>query len=207
MMKNIIKPVFVILLLIYIYNQLENKKCIEIAKLTKQHDIDNIYYMLYIIDNVYRLSNIFYIITNNTLLGTVRHKRIIPWDTYGSISILLEYIDNVLKLETELKRYNIKHIYDKNGYMWYVLYNSDNKYIAGIKVVILKKESNLYYDIYNSKIFYKKYEIFPRARYRLNKINVMGPRIPNDYLKRTYNKNVLTTCSNTVQLKLTQEDI
>jgi phosphorylcholine metabolism protein LicD len=133
-------------------------------------------------------NNITYWIIGGTLLGSVRHGDIVPWDDDVDIGILEKDFDKLIGLNQIFNSlgYEIApdwkiHKFRKIGISYpfidiFVYTNIDNTYHMNRQDLREKWPSEYYsYD-----------ELFPLKKYSLNKLTVTGPNYPIGYLNRMY---------------------
>ncbi len=99
---------------------------------------NHLYELMRFVDEIFRKYHMEYVINYGTLLGAIRHKGLIPWDTDIDVSLdvdIKEKMLKVLEFETQDKSYIIK--------------NEDTKDLVRL---FFSKENSLHIDFY----FYKK---------------------------------------------------
>ena len=105
-----IKILIIILLFYIFFNHLENEteKINTISnkfKHTNKKAIKKLAEGMKIIHDIFNKHNIFYQIAYGSLLGSIRHQKIIPWDDDADLHIYLKDIDKIMKLKTEFNKY------------------------------------------------------------------------------------------------------
>lgn len=133
-------------------------------------------------------SNIIYWIIGGSLLGSVRHGDIVPWDDDADIGILETDLDKIIKLNKILnpngyeiiphwKIYKFKKIGQSYPFVDIFLYTlKDNKYQMNNDDLISKWPNE----------YYTKDELFPLKRYSFGELSLNGPNYPIAYLNRMY---------------------
>lgn len=139
------------------------------------------------VHNTLEDNNIPYFIICGTLLGSIRHSEIIPWDDDIDIGILEEDLDRFNSL------FENKHKFIKAGK------NGCGKIYANEKVAIdifpFTKKGNRYEyleDLAKSKWpgeYFEENELFPLCKYKLGKLNLWGPKQFLPYANRAWGKN------------------
>lgn len=166
---------------------------------TNQNHIKELYTLLYCVHNGLISQGIPYIANGGTLIGTARHKGIIPWDNDLDIAI------NEKDIPTVLSR-NFRNIMKYDGYSivdsrrkdgWIIIKKENNKKIfCDIFILKYKKHKNknvlTHSDSRVRKLWPKDYydvkDVFPLRQYTFGKLVILGPRDYNSYLERAYGK-------------------
>ena len=195
-MKNIyLILLFVILIAFVIFYNCDNKENFEVD-IADEKTILQLYQIMYDVDQIFTKYGINYIVEGGTLLGTIRHKGIIPFDDDADVEI--DKNDVPLFLSTTIafknKGYDIVEtwfgykIFSENakqveGYNW--------KYPA-LDVFIVEKTGDRYKFSYDraektfGKCYFKIDELYPLKRYTFGEIEVNGPAKYKEYLDRCY---------------------
>ena len=165
---------------------------------------NNINYGLKIIDKIFNENGIYYTIAYGTLLGAVRHWKMIEWDDDADIHILRKDIDKILNLKSEFLKYGLvvekdwkllKIYFNDKKYPFIDLFPIDN---MNGKTKRCGPKSNTCTQI-NEKWWTSWYG-FPfswlekRVRFKFGKIYVWGPINYIELLHYWYGKRCLTTC-------------
>ena len=154
-------------------------------------------------------NDISYWVTGGSLLGSIRHKGIIPWDDDGDICIMRKDVSKLRKLKQFFKRKGYT-IYDgddededstdenyclerRNTCNWYVYPNSKNS--LGVDLFIMERIGPIitYADSYwrsaenGGKACYFLYKyVFPLVPERFGNFWVMTPFNAIDHLNQCY---------------------
>ncbi len=198
----VILHVVVICLLIYYYNitseifapALDGHNIV--LKKAKPEIISQIYKLIYDVDKILSDADIKYWVEGGTLLGTVRHGGIIPWDDDADIQILQA---------DEAKLVSITKIFSDNNYelvpTWfgYKVFsvngketNNPNWKYPSLDIFIVKPDNSKYtYSHWRArftfgKCYFKIDEIFPLKRMKFGEFSVNVPNITDKYLSRCY---------------------
>jgi lipopolysaccharide cholinephosphotransferase len=148
-------------------------------------DINN---YLQIISNIFDNHDIKYWIISGTLLGSVRHGDMVPWDDDADIGVLESDINKILGLNEYLKTigYEIAkswriHKFRKIGTEYpfvdiFCFIKEKNKYIMN--------HIDLIYEWPNE--YYLEDELFPLKKYKFGNMYLYGPNYPLKHLDRMY---------------------
>lgn len=158
-----------------------------------QNGINNIYNLLQHIDCEFNKNNIPYIMIGGTLLGSVRHNGLIPWDTDGDLAVINKSFDEILTILKPLKKYNIEYYLNRYGGIIKVKYKNSKEIID---IFILEKTLSIDNEIlyrfsfpYNKKYpneYFTHNELFPLYPYKFGPLILNGPNLYINYLNRTY---------------------
>lgn len=160
------------------------------------------------IDKIFNKHNIWYVGAFGTLLGTIRHWDMIPWDDDGDIIVMRKDVDDILLLKDEFK--NEGYIME---YEWKLIkiYPNANKY-PFVDIFIfdnIDEKAARCHEPYNEECVCKVSKDakwwwndvgFPfewlkkRHRAKYGNIKIWIPDKAVQMLKYWYGTNVLTTC-------------
>lgn len=157
---------------------------------------NDIYDILDIIHKLFTKYKITYWIMSGTLLGAIRHKKIIPWDDDADIGALLKDSSKIVNLKEELLEngYDIcdffggYKIFKINGY---IIPNYQWKF-PFCDIFILNLKNNIYKCIsekaqeYWPDEYFKYNEIYPIRTIKFNNIYVNTINKPYPYLDRYF---------------------
>lgn len=173
-----------------------NNKCYDI-KITDKNTHDNLYKIMYNFDMVCKKYNLEYFATAGTLLGAIRHKKIIPWDDDLDVIIKIEYIDKLTnKVFPELFR---KGFAIERG----TLTNNYRLIIKGLQYPFMDiffyidqgsnivSKSTYFSLLYPKEKKLSKDLIYPLKRYKFGNIEVNGPNKAVMFLKKIYGNKVM----------------
>lgn len=188
---NIIPIIIIIFVItIFIFSNRYNSECIrDIDELimTEEERFELISY-LQVLSNILNNNNINYWIMSGSLLGSVRHGEIIPWDDDADIGIMETDLEKLLLLNKELndlgfevipswKIYKFKKIGKDYPFVDIFCFTKDNdRYI--LNHVDLR-------ETWPNEYFYED-ELFPLKIYNFGPIYLKGPNYPIEYLDRMY---------------------
>lgn len=166
----------------------EEKECKENFDVITDLEKIEISNLLEILTDYMDSNKIRYWIIGGTLLGSVRHGDIIPWDDDADIGIFEEEFNKLLELNSTFNALGYEIVPDWKIYKFRKIGNSypfvdvftytniDNVYHMN-KQDLRDKWPNEYYS-YN--------ELFPLKKYKFGKLNLTGPNYPIAYLNRMY---------------------
>ena len=153
----------------------------------KNHLIELLSYIIKVLDE----NKIIYFLDYGTLLGCVRNKSFIPWDTDIDISV----IDNN-------KLNQIMDIISKNNKNYYLVKESNNFYRLNfskknslhIDISIRKKQNNnVYTDKYTEKYWgINEKDLFPLKITSFENLDVKIPQNSKKYLENGYGINCIS---------------
>ena len=149
----------------------------------------HLYNILKDVTNVLEKNNLEYFISFGTLLGAIRHKGLIPWDTDIDIIIpeqIKEQIFNTLK--------------DQLDTHYIVKKDKENNIVGSLMRVYLSKTNTLHLDLFTyledttqniifgyNRIF-SKTDIYPLRKIDFYDIKLFAPQDTNKHLQMLYDK-------------------
>ncbi len=153
-----------------------------------ESEVSQIYYLFENLIKILNKQEIEYWVIGGTVLGSVRHGQIVPWDDDVDIGIYEKDLDKLLRLNDELKKFGFEiikhwHIYkfrfigQEYPFIDIFLYVEENGQYQMNHPVLRKTWPNEYY---------KKEELYPLKKYKFGNIICNGPNYPLDYLDRMY---------------------
>ena len=159
---------------------------------------DKFYDLFEKFDKICKENDIRYFIIAGTLLGSLRHREMIPWDDDIDVGILNEDLEKFKKInfssyglqQRGVSRDNIGKIFYENQY------DNGNKYESVfIDIFVFEKVENRYQythkyalDKWENEFFYEK-ELFPLRHYPFKNLSVTGPNESLPYSTRAWGKN------------------
>lgn len=153
-----------------------------------QLHINEIYNLLKNVDCVFNKTNTQYTMVGGTLLGSVRHNGLIPWDNDADIAVLNKSFTEILEILKPLERYNIRSYLNK--YKGIVKVHFLNSAIV-LDIFVFNNISNVfqfappYNTIYKNE-FFTKNELYPLKKYKFGPLKLYGPNNAINYLNRAY---------------------
>lgn len=128
--------------------------------------------------------NIHYVATGGTLLGSVRHKGIIPWDDDIDVALTKESIVKLKNLKDEINKDGVDILHGELGK--FVYKDKYNGKIIWIDLFEYKKEDKLY--LHAAKFFYNrsKEEIFHEKEFENTTtlpFNRLTIKVPTNYFR------------------------
>lgn len=201
------KKIFYIILLIVILIVVSSStiaicKFTNVFKYNKKKLRKEIYYGLDVINKVFNKNNIYYIIGDGTLLGAVRHWKMIEWDDDADLYVFHKDIDKIMSLKDEFKKYGL--ILKKEWKLLKILFN-DKEYPAidlfiindnNGKIERCKTNTDICEKVYinDHYVGYPSKWIRKRKKYIFGKLSLYGPVKPIRLLKHWFGDDVLTKC-------------
>lgn len=185
--------IFSIILSIINFNDIPN---------THISSVNRIYDLLQQVTCELDRNNIKYIITSGTLLGSVRHNGMIPWDDDSDVSIVMNDDDDIIK--TKQTVLDCLKVLDNNNINSYehsvgnILVSHFYNTSSCVDIFFLKATNEIsengdkiyrYLEPFDTKYpneYYLHNEIFPIREYNFGPIILKGPNNPIDFLDRTY---------------------
>ena len=167
--------------------------------------VQTIYQTLLDMHDFFTLFDIKYFITEETLLGAVRHKGLIPWEENLSLCMFQSDQEKFLKLVPVLRSmgYEVVGMYygfkiystkaaSIEGYPWkfpgcdIFMMNTDGQKMFNMWRLRKEKNRNIEIDLS---------DILPLRKYTFGTLIVYGPRNPAPILKESYGEQYLTLAS------------
>lgn len=151
-------------------------------------DKTNIINLLKVLSEHLDLNDITYWIIGGTLLGSVRHNDLIPWDDDADIGILASDFDKFIELCNKLKSIGYEIIPEWKIYKFrkignnypfvdiFIYITEDNKYKLDKEDLRIKWPNEYYFHD----------ELFPMKKYKFGDLYLSGPNYPIGYLNRMY---------------------
>jgi lipopolysaccharide cholinephosphotransferase len=190
-MNSIVSLTIIILLLcLFIWINRYHTTCIRNIDelIMTPEEKKSLFSYLQIISDLFNKNNINYWIMSGTLLGSIRHNGMIPWDDDADIGVNELDLEKILALNNELnplgyeivpswKIYKFKKIGVEYPFVDIFGFSKDNnKYI--LNHIILR---NMWPNEY-----FTEDELFPLKIYKFENIYLKGPNYPIAYLDRMY---------------------
>lgn len=173
-------------------------------KKTSDKSISDLYLLLAKVDGIFKNNDLFYWGSYGTLLGTIRHEGIIPWDDDIDLGIFYDDIDKLKSLSFELEkqglelfyfpRANIYKIFPKNGEV--IICEKTNVYTGKypfIDIIPMRKVNNKIFYRYpmrdtplNNNYFLEKDLKMPLEIRKFGSLLIPIPHNSKDILNRFY---------------------
>ena len=183
------------------------------SHLTPESHLDQLHELLGVLIEVFNQHGIFYMAMAGTLLGIVRNNDYIPWDDDIDLAVNYSDYDKLMNLNEHLQYYGIEisgkwHPNGKNytweeGKWWKLLKFRyiDNHHVF-IDLFPFITEDGEYRHPPNGSIpkswysrnVFKTGEMYPVQTLKLRDIDVVCPRDPIGFIKRSYGEDALDTC-------------
>jgi lipopolysaccharide cholinephosphotransferase len=161
------------------------------VKDSDQEIINRVYYLLDEVSTQFDKHDVEYIMVGGTLLGSVRHGGMIPWDDDGDLCVLNKTPEEIIEILKPLKEKSILSRVHRLGNL--VIASVNNK--IGILDIFFMEDSDGQYKFlypYNKKYenewFYED-ELYPIRKYIFGPLVLKGPNKYKEYLARSYNDN------------------
>jgi phosphorylcholine metabolism protein LicD len=163
------------------------------VKNTDQEMITRIYVLLEYLDILFKMNGVEYIISSGTLLGSVRHSGMIPWDDDADIIVLNKSpkeITDLINKYTKISNIRSREHETKNivlcefeGYLGVIDIFFTEKEIVNNKV---KYTYAFPYNIKYPKEWFYEDEIYPIKEYTFGELKLKGPNNSSKFLDRVY---------------------
>lgn len=176
----------ILILIYYLYNYYEKNI---LFMNTNQNKVNEIYQLLKFITCIFNKTDTQYTVVGGTLLGCIRHKGLIPWDTDGDIAVLNKSFDEILNILKPLENDNIQSYLNYRKGIVKVKFNNSK---TVVDIFILHKDKyNIYkftppYDTKYPNEYFREFELYPLKIYKFGPIELYGPNLPINYLDRVY---------------------
>ena len=168
-------------------DKLTNSEDIEGFEIT-QSDRDKLYFLLKTITDLLDKEGIIYWIDGGTILGSVRHGKLVPWDDDIDICILSDDFDKLKMIGDYVKPLGFEII--KHWHLYKFRY-IDQEY-PFIDIFLNIKKANTYTldhpELNNTwpNEYFSQEELFPLKKYKFGENYYTGPNYPLEYLSRMY---------------------
>ena len=189
-MNSIFLIIIIVLLVLFIWLNSIHSTCIrDIDELimSEQERQDLIAY-LQIISDLFNKNNINYFIMSGTLLGSVRHNEMIPWDDDADIGVMETDLEKIMALNKELNPQGYEIV---PSWRIYKFRKIGTEY-PFVDIFGFKKDNDKYIlnhqelrDTWPNEYFSEE-ELFPIKIYKFDNIYLKGPNYPIAYLDRMY---------------------
>ena len=192
-------------------------------KHTKKKTIKKLAEGMKLVHDIFSKNNIFYQIAYGSLLGSIRHQKIIPWDDDADLHIFLKDIDKIMALKPEFNKHGwtlekdwklikVKQL-DKNGKVLkesfidlFIINIDNNEYVNRC----LSNDINLCHQMPANHVWWHKWYNFPsdlikgRKLYKFHdktlgyNFEMYGPINGEKILKFWYGKDCLNICQSPI---------
>ena len=195
-MKNYIY-ILLCLIVLYIFNS-NTEYFTPFNVLTDYKDLKSLNILTKKIVDIFHKNKFLYWACSGTMLGAIRDKGIIPWDDDVDLCTIDTSIDDLFKMENELKAINIGIVSWFGGYKLYdlngkTIKDKNFKYPFVDLFIVTKKNNKLIlkdstaYNIWTNEYFYID-EIESLKLYDFEDYQLYGLKDPIKYLDRNYPK-------------------
>ena len=147
-----------------------------------------IYYLFETLINLLNNQGIEYWVIGGTVLGSVRHGELVPWDDDVDIGINQKDLDKLLSMNDELKKIGLEIVKHWHIYKFRFI----GKEYPFIDIFLYVKENGCYHmdhpvlrKTWPNEYFIED-ELYPLKDYKFGNIICKGPNYPLDYLDRMY---------------------
>jgi lipopolysaccharide cholinephosphotransferase len=168
-------------------------------KKADSHAIRILYQLMYDVQRLFEKEGIFSFVEGGTLLGTIRHKGIIPWDDDLDICVFKSDKKRIQECEPKLNKlgYGLLKVYF--GYKIFPFsepFTKGKKYTypnLDIFFVEIIKTKIVYADKHSRREWPRGYhkisDLLPLRKYKFGNFKVWGPKNPKPFFKRMYGNN------------------
>jgi phosphorylcholine metabolism protein LicD len=169
---------------------------LEIDLLDNYKSLNNVKNLIKKVHHIFEKNNIKYWLHTNILLGTIKYKKIIPWDDTVDFCILDQDENKIIYLRKVLKKKNLGIIESLEGYKIFELdgikINNVEYLYPFINIILMKEENNniIMKSISAQKLWsneiYNKDDVFPLKLYEFENELLYGPNKPENILNKLY---------------------
>ena len=191
--SDVIIYILIIVFIFYMRHiNMNNKQITASFKMTSisKNEKKQIYSSLEMLSNCLTISGITFWIISGTILGSVRHGEMIPWDDDADIAIFEVDLDKVLEINKVINNFG----YEIAPHWLIYKFRKIGQEYPFIDIFCYKKQGDTYIMNHEDLIekwpneYYKEDELFPLISYRFGSLNLPGPSYPLAYLDRMYPK-------------------
>lgn len=152
-------------------------------------DAGEIYRMLGFLDKLFEENQINYWIDGVTLLGAVRHKGLIPWESESEVQVSEEDLEKILSLQKKFEERNMELKLEPYGFRLVSLHNPS----LAVDLLATVKEVSI------GKISCKKAnfspwmekDLFPLSRLAFGPLSLQAPKNHTRHLTELYGKDIM----------------
>ena len=181
----------VFILIVYIHSK-DHYVAVEHQILTKK-EVNELYWMIQQVDHLFRKHGIEYFMLAGTLLGSYRHKGLMPWDDDVDIGIMNTYEDvlNSTEVKKSLAQFNLvltpKH---KIGFGYKIFINGQKYPFIDIFICRINGNRIEYMDTDARELWKMEYmfnhELYPLRKQPFGPLQLYGPNKPRLCLIRWF---------------------